>query len=148
METKLNPKQIAFCEYYVASGNATESALKAGYSKNYAEKRIHQMLGNVGIKSYIDQLNAEAKSNRIADITEIQERLTSILRGEVKEEVVLTELIGDGKSESKIILKQASVKDRIKAGELLGKSKMMFSDKLQIDSAIPVMIVAESELDD
>ena len=30
---KLNARQKAFCEYYVASGNATEAAIKAGYSE-------------------------------------------------------------------------------------------------------------------
>jgi phage terminase small subunit len=35
---KLNARQKAFCEYYVASGNATEAAIKAGYSEKNARK--------------------------------------------------------------------------------------------------------------
>ena len=52
---KLNARQKAFCEYYVASGNATEAAIKAGYSENYANKNINKLLGKVGIKNYIQE---------------------------------------------------------------------------------------------
>ena len=46
---KLNARQKAFCEFYVASGNATDAAIKAGYSYNYANAQIYKMLGNVGM---------------------------------------------------------------------------------------------------
>ena len=57
----LNARQKAFCEYYVASGNATESARRAGYSENYATNRIHELMKNVGICGYIEELNNKIK---------------------------------------------------------------------------------------
>ena len=65
---KLNARQKAFCEFYVASGNATDAAIKAGYSYNYANAQIYKMLGNVGIKNYIDELMKKSQNERIATI--------------------------------------------------------------------------------
>ena len=36
MRDKLNARQKKFAEYYAQSGNAAESAVKAGYSAKYA----------------------------------------------------------------------------------------------------------------
>ena len=51
---KLTPKQKAFADEYIKSGNAYQSAIKAGYSHKYANNNISKLLGNVGIKAYID----------------------------------------------------------------------------------------------
>lgn len=148
MKDKLTEKQKKFCEFYVASGNATESAIKAGYSEKTAYSIGNENLKKPDVKLYIDDLNKEIKSQRIANITEIQETLTSIMRGETKEEVIVSEMVGDGRSITKTVLKQASVKDRLKAGELLGKAKMMFTDKLQVEKLTPVKIVGEEDLEE
>ena len=50
---KLTAKQRLFADEYIKSGNAMQSAIKAGYSEKYAKARSAQMLENVGIKSYI-----------------------------------------------------------------------------------------------
>lgn len=61
MEKKLTARQKMFCEYFVASGNATQSALKAGYSDNYARDRIHSLMKSVGVSRYIEELKKLAK---------------------------------------------------------------------------------------
>ena len=53
---KLNARQKAFCEYYVASGNATEAAIKAGYSKKTARVIGQENLTKPALKNYIDEL--------------------------------------------------------------------------------------------
>lgn len=57
MKDKLNARQKKFAEYYTQSGNAAESARKAGYSETYAEHRTDEMLRNVEVAEYIKQLS-------------------------------------------------------------------------------------------
>lgn len=145
---KLNARQKAFCEFYVASGNATDAAIKAGYSKSYARDRIHILMKSIGISRYIDELMQKVQSERIASAEEVLQNLTAMMRGEIQEEVVIVEGKGDGISIASIIKKQVSAKERIKAAELLGKRHALFTDKTKIEGTLPVMIVGEDDLDE
>ena len=137
---KLNARQQAFCEFYVASGNATDAAIKAGYSYNYANAQIYKMLGNVGIKNYIDELMKKSKNERIATAEEVLNYLTSVMKGEGQEEVVA--------NTGNVVYTSPSIKDRIKAAELLGKRYALWTDKTKIEGTLPVVIVGEGDLDD
>lgn len=86
----LNPRQKAFADYYIETGNVTESAVKAGYSQNYANAQGYKLLENVGIKAYVDERMAEIESNRIMKADEALQLLTSIARGEVMDSVVVS----------------------------------------------------------
>ena len=108
-ESKLTPKQQAFCDYYLQSGNATESAIKAGYNKKTARSTASENLTKPNIVSYIQKRQEEIKSSRIADIREIQEFWSSMLRDDREEP-----------------------KDRLKASELLGKCMGAFLEKQEI----------------
>ena len=145
---KLNARQKAFCEYYVASGNATDAAIKAGYSKRTAKSIGQRLLTFVDIKKYIDELMRKLESERIATAEEVLHNLTAMMRGEIQEEVVVVEGEGDGVSSARIIKKQVSAKERIKAAELLGKRHALFTDKTKIEGTLPVMIVGEDDLDE
>ena len=145
---KLNARQKAFCEYYVASGNATEAAIKAGYSERTAKSIGQRLLTFVDIKKYLDELMQKLESERIASAEEVLQILTSTMRGEIQEEVVVVEGEGDGVSSAKIVKKQVSAKERIKAAELLGKRYALFTDKTKIEGTLPVMIVGEDDLDE
>ena len=148
MALKLNARQKAFCEYYVASGNATDAATKAGYSKRTAKSIGQRLLTFVDIKKYIDELMQKLESERVASAEEVLQNLTAMMRGEIQEEVVIVEGKGDGISTASIIKKQVSAKDRIKAAELLGKRHALFTDKTKIEGTLPVMIVGEDDLDE
>lgn len=145
---KLNARQKAFCEFYVVSGNATEAAIKAGYSKRTAKSIGQRLLTFVDIKKYIDELMQKLESERIASAEEVLQNLTAMMRGEIQEEVVVVEGEGDGVSSAKIIKKQVSAKERIKAAELLGKRHALFTDKTKLEGTLPVMIVGEDDLDE
>ena len=82
---KLTAKQRLFADEYIKSGNATQSAIKAGYSDNYAKHRVDKLLLNVGVKSYIDAKMVEIESHKIADAKEAMRAITSIARGETME---------------------------------------------------------------
>ena len=142
---KLNARQKSFCEFYVASGNATESAIKAGYKEKYAGVNADKLLKNTNISKYIKEITEEHTNNRIAKAEEILEFLTATLRGEVTEEVVVG---GFGKSAIEKISKNVDLKDRLKAAELLGKRYRLFTDKVEVDGVVPVMIVGEDELEE
>ena len=141
---KLNARQKSFCEFYVASGNATESAIKAGYKEKYAGVNADKLLKNTNISKYIKEITEEHTNNRIAKAEEILEFLTATLRGEVTEEVVVG---GFGKSATEKISKNVDLKDRLKA-ELLGKRYRLFTDKVEVEGAVPVVIVGEDSLEE
>lgn len=105
-EYKLNERQRRFADEYIVSGNIEQSALMAGYSKTYARGRSHELLANVGIKKYLDKRNEAIESEKIADMKEIKEFWTSLLRD-------------DG----------TDVKDRLKASEYMAKTRGAFIDK-------------------
>lgn len=145
---KLNARQKAFCEYYVACGNATEAAIKAEYSKRTARSIGQRLLTYVDIKSYVKELMDKAESKRIASAEEVLQNLTSMMRGEIQEEIVVVEGEGDGVSSARIVKKQVSAKERIKAAELLGKRHILWTDKTNIEGVLPVMIVGEDKLEE
>lgn len=117
MDRKLTPKQQAFADYYIETGNATEAARRAGYSARTARVIGQENLTKPAIKQYIDERNKILESKRIASITEVKEYWTKVMRGEEKDQFGL----------------DASLQDRTKAAELLGKTYGMFINKIDAD---------------
>lgn len=66
----LTDKQKAFCEQYVLTGNATQAAITAGYSKNTASSTGYKLKHNTHIQDYCDQLIRE--QNKIYEITKTE----------------------------------------------------------------------------
>ena len=137
---KLNIKQKAFADYFIETGNAYQSAIKAGYSENYAKGNVIKLLENESVKAYIDERMKQIESDRIAKAEEVLAFLSSSLRGEVLEEVVTTETV-DGMIKPVILKKQLSAKDRIKAAELLGKRYALFTEKVDLEGNVGVTII-------
>ena len=148
---KLTPKQKRFVDEYLIDLNATR-AYKTAYPNvkkdEVAASASVRLLRNVKVQEYLQQRMNQLENIKIATITEILEYLTTVLRGEMKEECVVVENIGDYQSEARIIMKQVTPKDRNKAAELLGKRYGMFTDKLNLEGAIPVVISGDDELED
>lgn len=145
---KLTEKQKRFADYYIETGNITEAAVKAGYSKKTARVIGQENLQKPAIKSYIDEKLEAMQDERTASAKEVLEFLTKSMRGELDEEVVVVEGTGDGTSEARTVKKQIGLRDRIKSAELLGKRYRLFTDKVEVDGVVPVMIVGESELEE
>ena len=145
---KLTEKQKRFADYYIETGNITEAAAKAGYSKKTARVIGQENLLKPAIKGYIDEKLEAMQDERTASAKEVLEFLTKSMRGEIKEEVVVVEGTGDGTSEARTVKKQIGLRDRIKSAELLGKRYRLFTDKVEVDGVVPVMIVGESELEE
>ncbi len=74
----MTARQKKFAEYYAQSGNAAQSAIKAGYSESYATHRTDEMLRNVEIAEYIKELSEKAQDERILTAKERQAMLSDI----------------------------------------------------------------------
>lgn len=140
-KVELTEKQLAFCEHYVKTLNATESYLKA-YGKhlsyNTAMTSASRLLRNVKIKDYIDSFLEDIKTERVADAEEVLELLSSIARGEARG----GGLQGVGGGEE-IITKDIppTIGERVRAAELLGKRYSLFTDKQEINATVtPVFL--------
>lgn len=109
---KLTEKQKRFADEYIKSGNATQAAIKAGYSKRTARTIAQQNLTKLDIKNYIDERMRTIENNRIMTAKEAVEFLTSVVRGDVKETVVIGTPMG-----AEEIEKEPDVKTRISAAK-------------------------------
>lgn len=118
---KLTEKQKRFIDYYIETGNASEAARRAGYSEKIANRIGTENLSKPVIKEAIDARLKELEDKRIAKADEVMQFLTSTLRGEVKEERVVVEGTGDGRSDARIITVQVSARDRLEAAKSLLK---------------------------
>jgi phage terminase small subunit len=145
---KLTEKQKRFADYYIETGNITEAAVKAGYSKKTARVIGQENLLKPAVKGYIDEKLEAMQDERTASTKEVLEFLTKSMRGEIKEEVVVVEGTGDGTSEARTVKKQIGLRDRIKSAELLGKRYRLFTDKVEVEGVVPVMIVGEDSLEE
>lgn len=145
----VTPKQEKFCVEYLVDLNGTQAAIRAGYSDKTAEATASRLLRNVNVKKRISELREKEFDDTIATAKEAEAFLARAMRGDIEEEVVVTEGTGDGCSEARIIKKRISAKDRIKAAELIGKRNALFTDKVDLDATIkPVVIGGEDELTD
>lgn len=126
--TKMTLKQQRFADEYIITGNATQSAIKAGYSSKYANTNANKLLQNTTIKNYIDVRLAKLESEKIATQEEVLQYLTSVMRGEKTEPL----LVLDGEGTQKVIQAVPNVQSRTRAAELLGKRYGLFVDRQEI----------------
>lgn len=136
----MTKKQKRFCDEYLIDCNATQAAIRAGYSEKSAYSIGVENLKKPEIKSYIEQELERIRDNNIADAAEVMKYLTSVLRGESLAEIVVVEGDGDGCSSARRINKAPDEKERLKAAELLGKRYSLFKDNMTLEIE-PVMIV-------
>ena len=134
----MTPKQKRFCLEYANSGNATESAIKAGYSQKTAYSIGQENLKKPKLQKFLQELADQMASAKIATAKEMQEVLTSIIRQELDEEVIVVEGCGDGISEAVTKTKKPSTRDAIKAIETLAKMQGIFDTKTNVNLVIPV----------
>lgn len=130
----LTVRQEKFCLEYAKSGNARQAYRAAGYSckkESTADVNACNLLKNPKIKERLAELAAEVKTSAIADIVEMQQILTAIMRQEKTEEV-----IGMG---GEITEKRPSIKNVIDAIEKLGKMQGAFTERTEVEIS-PIVI--------
>lgn len=139
----MTAKQRRFCDEYLIDLNATQAAIRAGYSKKTAGVMAAENLTKPIIREYIDQRMKEKESALIADQDEVLKYLTSVLRGETQSEVVVVENIGDYMSEARTMKKAPDEKERLKAAELLGKRYGLYTDRVEQDVDMDLTITVD-----
>ena len=134
----MNARQKRFCDEYLIDCNATQAAIRAGYSPKTAKVTGAKMLTNANLKAYIDEQLERIHNEKTADAQEALEYLTAVMRGQHTEQTL--QLIGDGVQ--KIADIDVSAKERLKAAELIGKRYGMFKDNVNLGES-RVFIVSD-----
>lgn len=142
----MTEKQKRFADEYLIDLNGTR-AYKVAYprvkSDAAASVNASRMLRIAKVKTYIDEQLEKMHNEKTADAQEVLEYLTAVMRNEQTEEVVVVEGTGDGCSEARTVEKDTSIKDRVKAAELLGKRYSLFTDKMELDADMALDITID-----
>ena len=119
----LNQRQIRFVQNYMKTNSITHSAIDAGYSKKTAHVQGSNLLKNPKILEYITAINERLESDKIADIQEVMEYLTSVMRGEKEDQFDL----------------DASLGDRTRAASELAKRLDVRAKTVNVDCAVTII---------
>ncbi len=142
----MTEKQKRFCDEYLIDLNATQAAIRAGYSPNGINKRVSRMMANDGIQEYIKKRLAEKEDALIAKQDEVLQTLTRVLRRQEMDTVVVTckeRRSGYDENGKKVIVEKevpqlvqvpTRVSDLNKAAELLGKRYGLYTEKVDLDA--------------
>ena len=130
----LNKRQIDFVQEYMRTNNINQSAIKAGYSPKTASVQGSRLLTNVKVSAYINAINERLESDKIADIEEVMQYLTSVMRGEKKDQFDL----------------DPSLSERTKAASELARRLDVKARNLNIECAVNIIddIPDDTEIED
>ena len=112
LKKQLNKKQLDFVLEYLKTNNITKSAIKAGYSKKTAAVQGSRLLTNVKIASYVEAVNERMESDKIADIQEVMEYFTSVMRGEKKDQFDLDPTLSDRTKAASELAKRLDIREK------------------------------------
>ena len=163
----LTKKQKLFVEEYLIDLNATQAAIRAGYSPDTAQQMGSENLSKPVIKNAIDKaiadrsrrtgINQDRVIQEIAkmaflnpvDVIDMDE---ATIKGEANRDdtaciasVKVKVIPGEG---GNITEREVKTYDKLKALELLGKHLGMWNDKLDVNIASPIVISGEDALED
>lgn len=163
---KLTEKQQRFVDEYLIDLNATQAAIRAGYSAKTADVQGSRMLGNVKVQQAISEAMAERSKrtgvNQDRVVFELSRiafvKMTDIVNSQgvinpeaTEDDLACIESIKYKESHSDSgtsIEREVKVSSKLKALELLGKHLGMWNEKLDVSVNIPVVISGEDALED
>lgn len=137
---EMTAKQKRFADEYLIDTNATQAAIRAGYSQKTAYSQGERLLKNVEVQNYIAEQMSSLQDKAVATADEVIKYLTSVLRGETESEIVVVEGEGDGYSSARHVSKAPDEKEKLKAAELLGKRYGLFKETPNVELE-PVVII-------
>ncbi len=142
MKNKLTPKQKKFCEEYIVDLNATQAAIRAGYSKRTANEQGSQNLAKLSIQETIQELMAQRSKRTEITADYVLTNLKEVAERCMQKKPVLN---SGGNETGKFRFEYAGAN---KALELLGRHLGMFTDKVEHRGQGSVNIILTSEDDD
>lgn len=137
----MTPKQRAFADYYLESGNASEAARKAGYSKKTAYSIGTENLQKPEISAYIKERMAAQDAQRVASADEVLRFYTSVMRGEVSDQFGLEAALAERLKAADALMKRHA------AGDERNRSTLEKLDAMLKEFADAVNECADTEAD-
>ncbi|RUL12423.1 terminase small subunit [Proteus mirabilis] len=154
----LNDKQEMFCREYLIDLNATQAAIRAGYSEKTANAQASRLLVNVNIQNRIQELKSNRNERVEVDADYVLKRLVEIDQMDVLDilnesgdlkpvrdwpkawRTTLSGLdvmsISTGEEGTDALLKKIKWPDKVKNLELLGKHVKVQAFKEQIEQKV------------
>lgn len=163
---KLTEKQQRFVDEYLIDMNATQAAIRAGYSVKTANEQGSQNLAKLSIQQAIAEQMAERSKrtgiNQDRVVLELAKialvKMTDIVdsQGRIKsdaspDDLACIESVKYKESESDTgssVEREVKIASKLKALELLGKHLGMWNDKLDVNITQPIVITGEDTLED
>lgn len=147
MAALANKRHEKFCHEYIKDMNATQAAIRTGYSEKTAKMQGSRLMTNDDIKARVKELRDAYLDENIMTAKQVEYELTRIALGLSNEKHVVIEGTGEGCSEARIIDKPPDEKSRLKALELMAKRHRILSGDTTIDIK-PVLIVGGDDIAD
>lgn len=147
MASLANKRHEKFCHEYIKDMNATQAAIRTGYSEKTAKMQGSRLMTNDDIKARVKELRDAYFNENIMTAQQVEYELTRIALGLSNEKQVVIEGTGEGCSEARIIDKPPDEKSRLKALELMAKRHRILSGDTTIDIK-PVLIVGGDDIAD
>ncbi len=162
----MTKKQKRFVEEYLIDLNATQAAIRAGYSVKTANEQSSQLLAKLSIQQAVSEAMAErskrtgVNQDRVvvelariafAKMTDIVDAQGKIKSDAAEDDLACIESVKYKKSESDTgssIEREVKISPKLKALELLGKHLGMWNDKLEVNITQPVVISGSDDLED
>ena len=163
---KLTEKQQRFVDEYLIDLNATQAAIRAGYSAKTADVQGSRMLGNVKVQQAVAEAMA-ARSKRtgvnqdrvvlelaklaFVKMTDVVDSQGRIKKTATDDDLSCIESIKYKESDNEFggsVEREVKISSKLKALELLGKHLGMWNDKLDVNIASPIVITGEDALED
>lgn len=142
-----NKRHEKFCHEYIKDMNATQAAIRTGYSKKTAKMQGSRLMTNDDIKLRVAELRDAYLDENIMTAKQVEYELTRIALGLSTEKTVVIEGQGDRWSTARIMDKPPDERSRLKALELMAKRHRILSGDTTIDVQ-PVIIVGGDDIAD
>ena len=160
----MTDKQSAFCQEYLIDLNATQAAIRAGYSAQTAQEQGARLLSNVMVSREIDRLKAERSRRTGITADRVLQELARIAfvnpidvinpaTGDIHADVCQDDAVAIASVKRKSTPAgsrefEIRLQDKVRALELLGKHLGLFDDKVKLEGALPVVITGGDTLED
>lgn len=107
----LTPKQKAFADNYIECGNAAEAYRKAGYCEKGSNANAARLIAKDSVQMYIAERQKQVEDSRIADVSEVLQFFSSVMRGEVKDQFEMEAALSDRLSAGRELMKRYDKSD-------------------------------------
>lgn len=131
----LSPRQKAWCDEYIKSGNGIDAARKAGYKRPKQSSEDNRE--KPACKAYIAARMQPTIDKRIADADEVLLYLSAVMRGEIKDQFGLEASLQDRTKAAQELLKRYAVADMRQQSTMQRLDAIMLSFQAALDNTAP-----------